>query len=133
MAVFSVGEAGPHEPCVRALTAAKKSLERLGALNAERVAQGQPGIDMGIGLHLGEVMFGNIGTRNRLDFTIIGRSVNEASRLESLSKELHVPLLLSGAFVQAARLEGAVSLGLHQLRGVRTAQEVFTLANLKSR
>ena len=82
---------------------------------------------------IGEVMFGNIGTRNRLDFTIIGHSVNEASRLESLSKELGVPLVLSSVFVQAAGLEGAVSLGQHKLRGVRAAQEVFTLANLKLR
>jgi adenylate cyclase len=130
MAVFPVAEAGPGESCRKALAAASRALAGLEQLNADRSARGQDELRVGIALHLGDVMFGNIGARSRLDFTIIGHSVNEAARLESLSKELHVPLVLSGTFVRAAGMTDAKLLGMYQLRGVRAAQEVFTLASL---
>jgi adenylate cyclase len=128
LATFPVGSGGARGPCTRALAAARQGLAGLEPLNRARAELGHAPLRMGMALHLGEVMFGNIGARDRLDFTIIGRAVNEAARLEALCKELETPLVLSGVFVRAARLDDAVSLGLHPLRGVRTPQEVFTLA-----
>jgi len=72
-------------------------------------------------------MYGNIGARDRLDFTVISSAVNEASRLESLCKPLATRLALSAAFVQAAEIADAVDLGEHALRGVREPLRVFTL------
>ena len=79
----------------------------------------------GIALHLGEVFYGNIGAHERLDFTVIGRTVNEACRIESLSKVLGEQLLLSKPFAEA--WGGTVrSLGVHTLRGVSEPQELFS-------
>ncbi len=72
----------------------------------------------GIGVHVGDVMYGNIGSRSRLDFTVIGPAVNVASRLESLTKELKRPVLLSRAFVETAVSAQLEDLGLHPLRGL---------------
>ena len=84
---------------------------------------------MDIALHAGDVTYGNIGTADRLDFTVIGPAVNEAARLEGLCKVLGKPILISKAFVQAAEAvrEPLLSVGRHPLRGVREAQEVFTI------
>ena len=84
---------------------------------------------MNIALHAGEVTYGNIGTADRLDFTVIGPAVNEAARLEGLCKVLGKPILISKSFVQAAQgaRELLLSMGRHPLRGVREAQEVFTI------
>jgi len=77
-------------------------------------------------MHIGNLMYGNIGTLGRLDFTVIGSAVNEASRIESMSKALNQNILLSAEFARhfPTRL---VSLGMHTLRGVSTPQELFTL------
>ena len=80
----------------------------------------------GIGLHVGPVTFGNIGTEDRLDFTIIGPAVNRAARLESLTKQLGVPVLASAEF-RDATTQPLVSLGRHELRGIPQPVEVFTL------
>ena len=92
-------------------------------------AAGNPALSLDIALHAGEVTYGNIGTADRLDFTVIGPAVNEAARLEGLCKELGKPILISESFVQAAQgvRELFLSVGRHPLRGVREAQEVFTI------
>ena len=84
---------------------------------------------MNIALHAGEVTYGNIGTADRLDFTVIGPAVNEAARLEGLCKVLGKPILISNSFAKAAEgvREPLLSVGWHPLRGVREAREVFTL------
>lgn len=112
--------------CDRALEAALQAFDRMDVVNAARTAAGLDPLAFGLALHVGEVMYGNIGTNQRLDFTVIGKPVNEVSRIESLCKVLGVPLLLTGAFVEAAGHPDVRSLGRHALRGVREAPEIFT-------
>jgi adenylate cyclase len=112
-----------------ALAAAREILARVEALNATETEAGNPTLNLNIALHAGEVTYGNIGTADRLDFTVIGPAVNEAARLEKLCKELGTPILISKSFVQAAQgvREPLLPVGRHPLRGVREAQEVFTV------
>ncbi len=124
LAIFAEGSS-LAEDSTRALSAARRALRRLASENVERTGEGQPEIRCGIGLHAGEVRYGNIGARERLDFTVIGPAVNEASRMEALCKVLDRPLLASAAFAEAHGHEGLVSLGFHALRGVREPKEIF--------
>ncbi len=110
--------------CQAALDATADAQARLAHLNTTRQAAGLTPIDYGIGLHLGDVMYGNIGSRDRLEFTVIGRAANEAARLEGLCKTLQQPVLMSAAVAKQTR-QPVVSLGRHQLAGVDTACEVF--------
>jgi adenylate cyclase len=112
-----------------ALAAAREILARVETLNATEMAAGNPALSLNIALHAGEVTYGNIGTADRLDFTVIGPAVNEAARLEGLCKELGKPILISKSFVRAAQgaREQLLSVGRYPLRGVREAQEVFTI------
>jgi len=111
------------------LAAAREILARVEALNATETAAGNPALSLDIALHAGEVTYGNIGTADRLDFTVIGPAVNEAARLEGLCKVLGKPILISNSFAKAAEgvREPLLSVGWHPLRGVREAREVFTL------
>jgi len=132
LAIFPVGD-DPAAACRRALGAAERALDDLGRANVGRTARGEPALAIGIALHLGEVMYGNIGARDRLDFTVISSSVNEACRLEALCKTLGTPLALSQAFADAARPEAVVDLGLHALKGVRAPLRVLTLPHHAAR
>jgi adenylate cyclase len=109
-----------------ALGAARRLIDDIDAANAARAAVGHDAVRFGIGLHVGMVTFGNIGTEDRLDFTVIGPAVNRAARLESLTKELHVPVCASAEFNDVCMTPMA-SLGKHMLKGVPEAVEVFTL------
>ncbi len=104
--------------------------ERCDGLRESRERQGLPWTDFGLGLHLGEVEFGNIGSRDRLDFTVVGPAVNEVARIEAMSRALDQNVVVSAAFAKAAGCSDAdrlVSLGRYALRGVRQPQELFTL------
>ena len=81
----------------------------------------------GIGLHLGDMTYGNIGTPTRIEFTVIGAAANEAARIESLCKVLEVPLLASAAVTQHLPQVPWRPLGRHALRGVGHEVELFTL------
>jgi adenylate cyclase len=117
------GNAAEGDACVRALAAAEDALARTAALNAGRRARGGPELGLDVALHHGEVVYGNVGAARRLDFTVIGRAVNEASRMEALCEPLGRSLLLSARF--AARCgRGTVSLGRFALRGVEGELEV---------
>jgi adenylate cyclase len=119
MAIFPVRDGGlsAMEACRRALAAAHDAQRRLTITNSAREGAGLPVLKYGLALHLGNVMFGNIGTRDRLAFSVIGSSVNEVARLQDKTKELGAPLLASGTF--AAALPGHWrDLGQHALRGV---------------
>lgn len=120
----------PAPVCAAALGAAEAALAAVKTLNAERIAASLPVLDLDIALHHGLVMYGNVGTGTRLDFTLIGPAVNEAARLENLCGTLNRNLLASRSFAAAAGdLAGRlVSLGRHQLRGVAEPREVFGLA-----
>lgn len=120
LAIFPVGE-NTGEACQRALAAAQEAIRRMEALNERR----ERPLRFGIALHLGDVLYGNIGTPTRLEFTVIGAAANEAARIESLCKVLDRPLLLSAPV--ARHVAGARSLGEHRLRGVGDAIELFTL------
>jgi adenylate cyclase len=109
-----------------AVAAARRLISDIEAANEARAAGGADPLRFGVGLHVGPVTFGNIGTEDRLDFTVIGPAVNRASRLEGLTKELGVPVLASSEFNLASTVP-MKSLGQHRLRGVPEPVEVFTL------
>lgn len=117
--------------CRAALGAALDAIAGIEAVNERRRREGKPEIRFGVGLNEGEVVYGNVGAPERLDFTVIGPAVNRTARLEELTKTLGAPLLMSAAF--AARLDRPVrSLGFHPLRGVAQPQEVFALQDTGS-
>jgi len=109
-----------------AIAAAQRLIEDIEAANQARATGGHDPVRFGVGLHVGPVTFGNIGTEDRLDFTVIGPAVNRASRLENLTKQLGVPVLASAEFNAACTIP-LKSLGKHTLRGVPEPVEVFTL------
>jgi len=112
--------------CRTALAAAADAVTRMEALNRERARSGEEPLRFGIGLHIGNVTYGNIGVPRRLEFTVIGTAANEAARIEGLCKSLNKSILISAAFAQCVPGE-LVSLGHHRLRGLGAAREVFTL------
>jgi adenylate cyclase len=125
LAIFPVGE--DHAAgCERSLDAALAAHCGVAALNRGRGEAGEPPLAFGLALHLGEVAYGNVGGRRRLDFTVIGPAINHASRLQELTKSLNRSLLISGAVARAAR-RPLLSLGRHRLRDVGEPHEVFTL------
>ena len=121
LAIFPVGER-PAEACAKALAAAREALARMDKLNQGRAAP----LRFGIGLHLGELTYGNIGTPTRIEFTVIGAAANEAARIEALCKVLQVDLLVSERVARVLPQPWR-SLGLHTLRGVGDKMELFTL------
>jgi adenylate cyclase len=130
LAAFAARPASRAEACSAALDAAIEALAMNDALNERRRAEGRQTTALDISLHLGTVQYGNVGTAQRLDFTVIGPAVNEASRIEKLCEPLGQSLVISRQFAEAAvscrsRL---VSLGRHRLRGVREETELFALA-----
>jgi adenylate cyclase len=124
LAIFAVGD-DPRAACQAALAAALEARAALADANAGR-ADG-PALRQGMALHLGEVLYGNIGSAGRLDFTAIGPAVNLTARLETLARDLGRDLVLSAAF--AAHSTAALErLGTFELKGFRDPQGVFALA-----
>ena len=128
LAIFPVGS-DASAACTNALRAADEGLAALRNLNQARTSESQ--LTIGVALHLGQVMYGNIGSRGRLDFTVISSSVNETCRLEALCKVLKTPLTLSETFVRAVEGEDVVDLGEHDLKGVSAKARVFTLGRYR--
>jgi len=126
LAVFPTAATGAREACERAVRAARQARIQVDAANARRVAAGLPPFACGIGLHLGRVHYGNIGTPERLEFSVIGTAANEAARIEALCKETGQDVVISETI--AAELGGTCrSLGKFALRGVAEPVEVFAL------
>jgi len=129
LAIFAVDSEPEEAVCRRALDAAQDALAALAASHRERAAAGRPAVEADIVLHLGEVLYGNVGATDRLDFTVIGPAVNEAVRIEKLCDNLERRLVASARFAHAADLCGGrlAPLGSHVLRGVSTPQTLYGL------
>jgi len=125
-AMLAVFPLETDDACRRALAAAIRAKDAMAAFNARRRDAGEGSLEFGIGLHAGEVMYGNIGARNRLDFTVVGPAVNLASRLEGLSRRLGPSIVISDAFARLCPCDFR-SLGAHRLDGVDRPVEVFTV------
>lgn len=130
LAIFNDGEGdgeGASQAALRAHAQVKRGVE---ALNARRLAAGRPVTALRLGLHVGQVFYGNIGGDDRLDFTVVGPAVNEVSRIVSMCRSVDRDLLASETFVRRLPAEARarfVSVGRFALRGVRQPQELFTL------
>lgn len=120
---------GTAPAAARALDAAVDHRGRIAALNTRRAATGLPVTDTHTALHVGDLLYGNVGSPRRLDFTVLGPAVNEAARIESLCGSLERSVIASAAFAEAAGVAAArlVSLGRYAPKGVARPQEMFTL------
>lgn len=125
LAIFPVDPAGEGEACRQAMQAAEEAQALIGDI----AQSGEPALPLCIALHLGEVLYGNVGSDTRLDFTVIGPAVNEAARMEALCKAEALPILVSGALAGAlgpasGRLR---SIGMRSLPGIGGQRELFSL------
>ncbi|MYK59921.1 MAG: adenylate/guanylate cyclase domain-containing protein [Rhodospirillaceae bacterium] len=127
LALFPVDGGDDHpNRCRDALKAAAAATEALGALNVRRRGDGLEPLAAGIGIHLGAVIFGNIGSPDRLDFTVIAPTVNVASRVQELCKPLGESVLVTSAVAERSG-ETLRSLGVHPVKGLAAPIEVFGL------
>jgi adenylate cyclase len=134
MVHFGTPRARPDDPA-RALACAAAMIEEMQRWNAERGARGEPAVSLGVGVHYGEVLVGNIGDARRLEYTVLGDTVNVASRLERLTREAGTPLIVSEALVIAVRGCGGEALlerlrpdQAHTVRGRREPVAIWCLA-----
>ena len=121
LGAFDIGGTSSATACCQALHAALHARDGLEAANRDRELP----MEAGIALHYGDVVYGNIGCEKRLDFTVIGAAVNEATRIEALCRTLGRPLLISAEFAKVCTCHPMESLGRHRLRGVAAPQEIF--------
>ncbi len=115
--------------CRAALAAADAAFGQIGELKRQRNARGLPATDLYLGLHLGEVVYGNFGSGERLDFTVVGPAVNEVSRVAGMCSMIDQPVLASSAFFAALGAEQTrlISAGRYALRGVSEPQDLYTI------
>jgi adenylate cyclase len=123
LGLFRVEES-PQDACRRALTAAHEARRRLGAPDP---ATNLP-VDFGIALHLGQVIHGNVGVPERLQFTVVGSTVNEVVRVQDLTKQLNCPVLATAPFAAAAAGQWR-PVGEHVLRGLETPMPILAAAS----
>ncbi len=126
LAIFPVIDEAPRRACNAALRAVSAARAGMTLLDEERQRQGLPALPFGAALHLGEILWGNIGAADRLDFTAIGPAVNLVSRLEGLCRPLRKTVLVSGALAGETETP-LIALGSHVLRGIASPCTVFTL------
>jgi adenylate cyclase len=133
LAIFTAEDRGLA--CDAALAAAVAARRSVAEVNRRRAGESQPTTDMYLGLHVGEVFYGNIGSKDRLDFTVVGPAVNEVSRIAAMCRSVDQPLLVSSAFAAAVGKARSrlVSVGRYALRGVGRPQDLFTLESLDHR
>jgi adenylate cyclase len=135
LAIFAIGgsEKPLHEACfpeegacAAALAAARDARSRVDALNQRRETRGEAPLEFGLALHVGDVMYGNLGVPERMQFTVVGAAANEAARLAGMCKDLKRWVLVSSAFPRCFPGQMA-SLGHHVMQGVAMPEEIFTL------
>src|SRR5579863_1525177 len=124
LAIFPVAGGASRGACDAALRAVSAAHIGMAHLDEQRIRQGLPALPFGAALHLGEILWGNIGAADRLDFTAIGPAVNLVSRLEGLCKSLQQTVLVSGALAAETEMP-LTALGKHELRGIAAPCEVF--------
>ena len=130
LATFAFDDATRQATCRRALDAAGEAMRAIDRLNVARREADKPAVTVDLALHVGEVMYGNVGAIDRLDFTVVGPAVNEAARIEALCELLQRRVLVSAELAATVgsdaghRLE---PLGSHALRGVRDPREIYAL------
>lgn len=130
LAIFRIEPGAPvEERCEAAARTVREAVAASVRDNTERRRKGLPTYEFGAALHVGDVMYGNIGASDRLDFTVIGPAVNLASRIGGLCAALNEPVLLSEAFVQH-HPGGVKDLGEHILKGVGQPVRIYTLASV---
>ena len=128
LAIFTADDS--RAACACCLTAAALMRARVQAVSDERSARALPTAEAYLGLHVGEVFYGNIGSEDRLDFTVVGPAVNEVSRIAALCRSVEKDVLISSAFASYASQEDRArfaSVGRYALRGVERPQDLFTL------
>jgi adenylate cyclase len=126
LAMFAVpGPAERAATAARAARAASSVADAITVLNRIRASADEPLVRFGLALHIGEVMFGNIGASNRLDFTVIGPAVNYAARLEKLCSQIGKPILFSAEIAALLDKGAAVPAGYHTLKDIDEPQAVF--------
>jgi adenylate cyclase len=128
LAIFQNDDIG--EATHLALAAALSVRKGVADLNRRRANSTLPVTQVYLGLHVGEVFYGNIGSRDRLDFTVVGPAVNEVSRIAAMCRSAERDVLLSATLVAATRppdRRRLVSVGRYALRGIAKAQELYTL------
>jgi adenylate cyclase len=123
---FGAGETDGAR-CDDALDAAVDASRALRDLNEARAARGDERLRVGTALHPGEIVYGNIGSAGRLDFTCIGSAVNLASRLEGLTARVDRPVVMSAAFAALTR-HPVVAVGTFELKGVAAPETVYACA-----
>jgi adenylate cyclase len=123
LAIFPLSQ---PQACANLLRAVSEARQAMIALNENNRETGRAPLNYGIGIHVGDVMYGNIGSRARLDFTVIGPAVNMASRLEALTKQLGRTVLLSRAFADLVKGDFELErVGEHPVRGFNDPIELF--------
>lgn len=136
LAIFPVGvssgvssdgsSGGLQAACAQTVMALRAADRKLASVNESRRAEGLPDLQFGTGLHRGNITYGNVGAETRLDFTVIGPAVNEASRIEGLCKKLGQSVVTSAAFAAGLATQPQ-SLGEFELSGVKNKWELFGL------
>jgi adenylate cyclase len=126
LAIFPVVGEAPRDACTAALQAVAAARLGMAHLDEARRQQGLPPLPFGAALHLGEILWGNIGAADRLDFTAIGPAVNLVSRLEGLCRPLDKTVLVSGTLAVGSGMP-LIPLGTHVLRGIASPCAVFTM------
>ncbi len=132
LATFGIPEIGPRD-ATDTLACARAMLAALHAWNQERTAAGLSALHIGLGLHYGQVVAGDIGSRRSMAFATVGDTTNVTSRLQALTRDLHTSIVASGALVAAIEreaadvklLEGLTARGPHALRGRDTLIELW--------
>jgi adenylate cyclase len=128
LATFPIGDAWAQPSCRQALDAAVEAMRAIDRLNGSRRHAGKPTAAVDLALHIGAVLYGNVGAVDRLDFTVIGPAVNEAARIEALCEPLAARVLVSAELAAAAGAPDRLRpLGRYPLRGVREEREIFAL------